>query len=56
MEIRSNIAPAFLQSVVSDKYYMIVDGKWVEISKEQYEKRDEIKWVKSEERYSETNK
>jgi hypothetical protein len=56
MEIRSQIAPAFLQSAIEDKYYMIVDGKWIELSKDQYEKRADIKWIPIETRYSETNK
>jgi hypothetical protein len=56
MEIRSQIAPAFLKSAIEDKYYMIVDGKWIELSKDQFEKRAEIKWIPTETRYSETNK
>lgn len=56
MEIRSQIAPAFLQSAIDGKYYMIVDGKWIELSKIQFENRTDIKWIPTETRYSETNK
>lgn len=56
MEVRSQIAPAFLKSAIDDKYYMILDGKWIQISKEQFEDRANIKWIESKTRYSETNK
>jgi hypothetical protein len=56
MEIRSQIAPAFIQSAIEDKYYMVVDGKWIEISKDQYENRANIKWIQTDKKYSETNK